>query len=122
MGSGTAPGLRELPTDCDFHFFLSHSQEGGGDQVDSLCQQLEKRGFLCWYDNNMEDLTKEAMAQGVRESSCVILFLSSGVLERPFVQFEISAALEARKKVLLLREGGPRMAADIAKYLQQASL
>ena len=33
-------------------------------------------------------LTKEAMAEGVEKSGFVILFLSEGVLERPFVQFE----------------------------------
>ena len=49
---------RPLPEGCEFHFFLSHFQGSGGDQVDSLCQQLEKRGFKCWYDNNMQNLTK----------------------------------------------------------------
>ena len=37
------------------------------------------------------------MAAGVRESCYVILFLSQGVLTRPFVQFEIGEALKARK-------------------------
>ena len=56
-------------------------------KVDSLSQELDKRGFRCWYDNRMESLTREAMAEGVQDSCFVILFLSGGVLERPFVRF-----------------------------------
>ena len=51
---------QELPEGCKFHFFLSHYQATGGDQVDSLCAQLEKRGFRCWYDNKMKQLTKDS--------------------------------------------------------------
>ena len=39
-----------------------------------------------------KDLTKDAMAEGIRTSCFVILFLSEGVLARPFVQFEIDQA------------------------------
>ena len=39
------------------------------------------------------------MEEGVRTAACVVLFLSEGVLTRPFVQFEIGVALELGKKV-----------------------
>ena len=52
--------------------------------MDTLSHVLKERGFRCWYDNQMEDLTKEAMAEGVRGSAVVILFLSQGVLTRPY--------------------------------------
>ena len=55
-------------------------------------QELERRGFRCWYDNKMQKLTKEAMAEGVQQSAFLILFLSEGVLERPYVQFEPEVA------------------------------
>ena len=49
------------------------------------------------------DLTPaQTTATGVRESSFVILFLSQGVLERPFVLFELEQALQAKKQVLLV--------------------
>ena len=55
--------------------------------MDTLCHEMELRGFVCWYDNKMTDLTKEGMAAGVKGSMFVILFLSHDVLTRPYVQF-----------------------------------
>ena len=37
----------------------------------------------------MKKLTREAMAEGVQQSAFLILFLSEGVLGRPYVQFEL---------------------------------
>ncbi len=44
------------------------------------------------------------MAAGVANSCFVILFMSEGVLERPFVQFEVGEALKLQKLVLLIHE------------------
>ena len=41
----------------------------------------------------MSNLTKQGMADGVRGSAVFALF-SRGVLERPFVRFEVSEALK----------------------------
>ena len=38
-----------------------------------MCLELQKRGFLCWYDNQMAKLTREAMADGVQGSCFVVL-------------------------------------------------
>ena len=64
---GGAPH-RPLPEGCEFHFFLSHYQASGGDQVNTLCLELERLGVRCWYDNQMEDLTKEAKVPSLDES------------------------------------------------------
>ena len=56
----------------------------------------------------MENLTKEGMAEGIRTSVHVILFLSAEVLTRPFVLFEIATALAAQKRVLLVHESDAR--------------
>ncbi len=48
------------------------------------------------------------MAAGVQNSGLLILFLSEGVLERPFVQFELEEALRGKKTVLLVHEQAPR--------------
>ena len=78
----------------------SERDQQGGDQVDSLCQELEKRGFSCWYDQRMENLTKDGMEQGVRASAAVILFLSEGVLARPFVKCWYDNEMGYSNKVL----------------------
>ena len=42
----------------------------------------------------MANLTKQGMADGVRGAAVFVLFLSRGVLERPFVRFEAGEALK----------------------------
>ena len=48
------------------------------------------------------------MGAGVQESAFVILFLSEGVLLRPFVQFEIGEALKCGTPVLFVHEADDR--------------
>merc|ERR1719197_2173001 len=57
---------RQLNESKKWHFFLSHYQSTGGDQVDTLCLELQRRGFRCWYDQQQMMITKDAMAEGVR--------------------------------------------------------
>jgi hypothetical protein len=40
-----------LPADTLTHFFLSHSQATGGDQMNAIYLELRQMGFSCWYDN-----------------------------------------------------------------------
>ena len=47
---------------------------------------------------------EQGMKEGVRTSASVVLFLSEGVLSRPFVIFEVGVALEMAKPVLLRHE------------------
>ena len=46
-------------------------------------------GFKVWYDNRADDLTKEGMLKGIEEAAAFVLFLSPGVLQRPYCQMEI---------------------------------
>jgi hypothetical protein len=73
-----------LPGDSDNHFFLSHCQSTGGDQTNAIYLELRQLGFACWYDNRADDLTKEGMRQGIVHAAAFLLFLSKGVLDRPF--------------------------------------
>ena len=41
---------------------------------------------LLRYDNKARDLTKAGMKDGVAKAGCFLLFLSTGVLARPYVQ------------------------------------
>ena len=54
------------------------------------------------YDNRADDLTKEGMLKGIEEAAAFVLFLSTGVLERPYCQLEIRHALALKKPVVLL--------------------
>ena len=79
-------------------------------------------------DNRAEDLTKEVskwhtcfatrasliclrcllvesqgMRQGIITSGAFILFLSAGILSRPFCQFEIREAIARKKPMILIR-------------------
>ena len=51
---------------------------------EDLCSQrtwIEDHVYIC---PRMSNLTKQGMADGVRGSAVFVLFLSKGVLERPF--------------------------------------
>ena len=53
-------------------------------------------------DNRADDLTKEGMLKGIEESAAFVVFLSTGILERPYCQLEIRHALALKKPVVLL--------------------
>ena len=84
-------GVILLPGDSHTHFLLSHCQSTGGDQVDAIYLELQKLGFSCWYDNRDTDLSQEGMPKGVVHASAFLLFLSKGVLERPFCELLVSS-------------------------------
>eukprot|EP00935_MAST-01C_sp_MAST-1C-sp1_P002801 g2801.t1 len=90
-----------LPIGARNHFFISHSQATGGDQANTLYLEFERLGFSCWYDNRASDLTKDGMRQGIIDSEAFILFLSPGILCRPF---EIRVAIAQKKTMILIRE------------------
>ena len=66
--------------------------------------RLTQLGFNCWLDQKAETINKQSMAEGVRSSQVFLLFLSEGVLTRPFVLFEIESALKLGKRVMLIHE------------------
>lgn len=116
------PQKKAVPTlapGYQWHFFLSHAQASGGDQMGILNSQLTDRGFKVWYDQTAKDVTESGMKYGVTHSRCFLLFLSKGVLERPFVRLEIETALANNSKTLLLKEDDPRKGAfDFSKELE----
>eukprot|EP00935_MAST-01C_sp_MAST-1C-sp1_P000566 g566.t1 len=61
-----------------------------------------------WYDNRADDLTKEGMLKGIEEAAAFVLFLSIGVLERPYCQMEIRHALALKKPIVLVHEADIR--------------
>ena len=55
-----------------------------------------------------DDLTADGMKDGASSAGCMLLFLSTGVLQRPFCQLEIRAALAAHKSFVLVHEDDER--------------
>jgi hypothetical protein len=86
-GEATGGGAVPLPGDSHTHFFLSHCQSSGGDQTNAIYLELRQLGFTCWYDNRADDLTKEGMRKGIVHAAAFLLFLSKGVLDRPFCKY-----------------------------------
>lgn len=125
---GETGGVLSLPTGMEYHFFLSFSQATGADQMDTLCLELSVLGYRCaqrCVTNAMSRIIsktrkdsmgtteqqmssgedkKQDMADDVRRSAVVILFLSRGVLQRRFVQLEMRRALAEKKPILLMHE------------------
>ena len=64
--------------------------------------ELERMGFRVWYDNRADDLTKDGMLKGIEESAAFVVFLSTGILERPYCQMEIRHALALKKPIVLI--------------------
>ena len=56
----------------------------------------------------LKDLTTEAMGKGVAQSDIFLLFLSAGVLSRPFVQYELRQAKSLNKRIVTVYETDER--------------
>ena len=70
-----------------------------------------------WYDNRADDLTKDGMLEGIERAAAFVLFLSVGVLTRPYCQLEVRHAL-ALKKPMVLLHGTQRGAATDAAIMR----
>lgn len=72
------------PEEREFDLFLNHAQHTGADQAKTLYLLLQAAGVKVWYDMHARNLTTQGMRQGIRNSRCILLFLSDGIMARPF--------------------------------------
>jgi len=85
--------------------FISHKQINGADLAQAIKLQLELihpeiRTFL-----DVDDLNNiHSLDDNVSKSRNVILLITDGVLERPFVQKEIRAAVRMKKNIILVHD------------------
>jgi hypothetical protein len=87
--SRTAPRFPRIPMDQrKYDFFINHCQASGQDQCNTLCLKLQKAGNEVWYDMQSQDLTAQGMEEGVSQSRNFLIFLSDGVMSRPFCNAE----------------------------------
>eukprot|EP00808_Paulinella_micropora_P006524 g66923.t1 len=102
-------------TRMSYHFFISHMQVEAAGDVGTLSSLLRKNGALVWRDMDAEDLTEQGMCQGVRDSLVFVLFLTNGVLSRPYCLKEIWWAIKLKKPFLIVSELDERELHDKVK-------
>jgi len=93
-----------LPASFKYHLFISYCQETAMDQVGSLYKSLEIKQFRVWFDQMADQITEAEMVKGVEASRCLLVFLSKGVLTRPFCILEIRKARSMKRPILFIHE------------------
>ena len=81
--------------------FLSYSSADSV-LVQSVADELAKRGILVWLDKNELEPGKsitEALDKAIKEQSTVTIFLSEKALESPWVEQELKTTLEIEEKI-----------------------
>eukprot|EP01047_Picozoa_sp_COSAG01_P034079 COSAG01_NODE_2540_length_7478_cov_13.257759_5_plen_654_part_00 len=89
-GCGKKAGpFRSIPMEQrQYDFFINHCQESGQDQCGKLALLMRERGWEVWLDMSATNLTEQGMEEGVANSRNVLIFLSDGLMSRPFCQKE----------------------------------
>jgi len=87
-----------------YHMFISHMQSEASGDVGTLYYMLGALGVSCWRDQNTDEITEQAMRQGVYDSDIFVLFLTNSVLSRYFCLKEITWALEFKKPIFMIVE------------------
>jgi len=92
------------PEGMKHHIFISYCQETGMDQVDSLYRSLMGCGLDVIFDRILPQITLIEVEKAVDESSCLLVFLSKGVMTRSFCQAEIRRAIKLEHPILFVHE------------------
>ena len=69
----------------NYDFFIKHCQASGQDQCAQLCMLLQQAGASVWHDMSAPDLTDHGMEVAVSQSHNMLMFLSDGLMGRPFI-------------------------------------
>eukprot|EP00808_Paulinella_micropora_P025430 g4607.t1 len=96
--------LWTMPIRNRIHFFLSHMPAEASGDVGTLAAALKSYGAAVWRDMDAINLTEEGMRQGVADCDVFILFLTNGVLSRPYCLKGIKWALEFGKPFIVVTE------------------
>jgi len=100
----------------EFHFFISHAQANGQDQVHAITRDLEMRGIKVWRDMDQAQITWAGMKKGVEKSLVFMLFLTKGAIARTWVQMEVLHAISLKKPIILVHETDKRHGGDADFY------
>ena len=96
----------------EFHFFISHAQANGQDQVHAITRDLEMRGIKVWRDMDQAQITWAGMKKGVEKSLVFMLFVTKGAIARTWVQMEVLHAISLKKPIILVHETDKRHGGD----------
>lgn len=95
--------LKKLPENMKYHCFLSYKQKSAIDVVGKQFLILKNKGYKCWFDQEFQgEINLANMQEGVRQSMCYILFLSRDIFPSPYVEAELTIAVEQKKPIILL--------------------
>jgi len=104
VSTGSKPNL-ELPEDCTFHAFFSHTWSSGKDKTHTAVRkmQLHSPGMRIWLD--ADELTHvDQLEQSVHSSAVVLIFYTQGYFRSTNCQREVYAAVGADKPIYLIYE------------------
>lgn len=104
-----------------YDFYLIHCQESGQDQCSHLATLLKNAGASVWYDMEASDLTVSGMEQAISQSRSVILFLSKGVMSRPFCHSEMRWAKQYGCGIVGVKEPDCRHGAPDFKHEKESA-
>ncbi len=104
-----------------YDFFINHCQHSGQDQCANLAKLFRAQGWSVWYDMSADDLTEHAMQLGVSQSRNMLIFLSDGLMSRPFCLKEQRWGIEYKCKFIGIMEQDSRHGpADLAREREAA--
>jgi hypothetical protein len=106
-----------------FDLFLSHIQAEAQDSVGSLKMLCEEAGIQAWWDMEAEELTEMDMVRGILSSECFCVYLTASYLTSWFCRLEITTAMQAGSKLMVIWEADPRHggAADYVQLVNTAT-
>ena len=110
LASSGRPPVLELPPECHFHGFISHSWGTGQDQTHTVVRRLQLLipGVRIWLDvDNLEDVSR--LEESVADAMSFLVFLSAGYFRSFNCRRELYAALGSNRPFI------PIFEADAAK-------
>ena len=98
------------------HFFISHQQKSGGNQVHAICRELEIRGCSVWRDQDLDDeISVQAMKTGIENSLIFLIFLTDKYWQSWFCCMELLHAIDKGKRVIVIGEFDSRFQINLEK-------
>jgi len=110
LASSGRPPVLELPPECHFHGFISHSWGTGQDQTHTVVRRLQLLlpGVRIWLDvDNLDDVGR--LEESVADAMSFLVFLSAGYFRSFNCRRELYAALGSNRPFI------PIFEADAAK-------
>merc|ERR1719197_1738328 len=105
LASSGRPPVLELPPECHFHGFISHSWGTGQDQTHTVVRRLQLLlpGVRIWLDvDNLEDVGR--LEESVRDATTFLVFLSAGYFKSFNCRRGLYTALASNRPFIPIHE------------------